>query len=380
MNIAVFTNILNPYRMVLFDKIYSQALSIGVSFKVYAMTSEKSDRTWQYEDFKRDYTVLLKSRTIHIKGVAYLHFNTGIKAEIKSFKPDIVVMAGSYLQPTNIYLLSHKKKFGYTTVFWSESHLSETRNYGKLKLQFREFVRHQILGRMDAFWYPGKKALQFIERYKNPSAQTIRVPNTIDNVFFDGEEFDIKNSKQTDKIKSSLKIFFTPARLSPVKGILEFCEILKNIDNKKYLWLIAGDGPLEDDIRKFISDNKINLRLLGMKNSHEIKKLYAECDVFLLPSISDANPLTVIEALWMKKPLFISEHVGNYPEAVIDGKNGYVFSYRDKDDVLAKFSMLLQQDDEWYKNASELSYSIAKEQFNIADIAKSTLASTSKLH
>lgn len=49
-------------------------------------------------------------------------------------------------------------------------------------------------------------------------------------------------------------------------------------------------------------------------------ELYSISDVFVLPSISDANPLTCIEALWTELPLFISENCGNYPEVIEQGK------------------------------------------------------------
>lgn len=380
MNIAIFTNILNPYRIVFFDKLFFNAKKLGLGFRVYAMVGEKSDRPWKYKEFEREYTRLLPSRTLHIKNLAYLHFNSRIDKELKEFKPNVVVMAGSYLQPTNIYLLLRKKHYGYTTYFWSESHFAEKRSYGNLKLKIREIVRHQIIGRMDGFWYSGKKSEEFVNYYMKPTAYKILVPNTIDKTFFNSELLSFQEIEgiQNKTVVENRKIIFTPARLTKVKGIIEFCEILKCVSSEKYIWIIAGDGELKNAIEDKIKEYQLSLKLVGIKTAYEIRNYYAACDFVLLPSVSDANPLTTIEALWMKKALFLSDNVGNYPEAVVEGKNGFVFSYNDRRNAIDKLNQMLSKNKKWYIEAGTFSYSKAKEMFDIDSIAKNTLISVSK--
>jgi len=379
MKIALFTNILNPYRIAFFDKVYENAKSSGVDFKVYAMVEYKSDRPWKYNDFKREYTSLLKSYTVHIKKLTYLHFNTGLVKELNAFTPDVVIMAGSYLQPTNLFLLLLQNRYGYKTVFWSESHFNEQRNYGRIKLVLRNFLRRQTIGRMDAFWYPGKKAEELIDYYRKVGSAKIQIPNTIDNNFFKNDDVSDNSIVSFPCVDiEGKKILFTPARLSYEKGILEFFEILKNIDRSLYYWFIAGDGLLKNQIEETIAKYNLNVKLLGLKNQNQIRELYKVADIFLLPSISDSNPLTCIEALWMKKPLFVSTSVGNYPE-VVTKKNGYVFSYDNIDKAKDCFTEMLLHNKDWYEKAATESYRIAKELFDISKIANKAISETIKL-
>lgn len=379
MKIALFTNILNPYRIAFFDKVYENAKSLGVDFKVYAMVEYKSDRPWKYNDFKREYTSLLKSYTVYIKKLTYLHFNTGLVKELDAFTPDVVIMAGSYLQPTNLSLLLLQNKYGYKTVFWSESHFNEQRSYGRIKLALRDFLRRQTIGRMDAFWYPGKKAEELIDRYRKEQSIKIQIPNTIDKVLFFNDSVidrDIFSLPGVDI--EGKKILFTPARLSHEKGILEFFEILKDIDRTLYYWFIAGDGPLREKIQEAIRKYNLNVKLLGLKNQIQIRELYKAADIFLLPSISDANPLTCVEALWMRKPLFVSTSVGNYPE-VVNKDNGYVFSYDNTASARNFFMEMLLHNKNWYEKAATESYRIAKDMFDINEIANKAISETIKL-
>lgn len=104
MKLAIFTNLLTPYRISFFDQLYSITQDTGDGFKVYAMADNTKDRPWHYADYERCYTTLLSGFTIHSLRFSHIHMNTAIEKEIRSYQPDIVVMAGSYFQPT-IYLV-----------------------------------------------------------------------------------------------------------------------------------------------------------------------------------------------------------------------------------------------------------------------------------
>ena len=102
-------------------------------------------------------------------------------------------------------------------------------------------------------------------------------------------------------------------------------------------------------------------------------ELYSISDVFVLPSISDANPLTCIEALWTELPLFISENCGNYPEVIEQGKNGYSFNYKNLNDAVKKLDCIISADKRWMENARNTSGLIAKEQYDTKRVIEKIL-------
>lgn len=185
-------------------------------------------------------------------------------------------------------------------------------------------------------------------KYAIKDAKYCFVPNLIDERVYQNSYHMSKAQKQDIRqllqIENNKKILFCPARLSPVKGILEFLDILEKLNQKQnVVFLVAGEGELKEYIENKAKEKKLDVRLLGNKSQEEIVRLYGIADIFVLPSLSDPNPLTCIEALWAGLPLFISEHCGNYPEVIDSGKNGFVFTYKNVEVASELLEKLLSQ-------------------------------------
>lgn len=365
--IAILTNIMTPYRRFFYDKLYKECKKSNMNFYVVLMAETEEGRHWKYDELKTDYTILLDNRTKKI-GKIEIHFNKGLDKLYKEIKPNIVICGGSYLHPAVWKTIKLKNKYNYEIAEWSESHLNETRNYSNIKLKLREIIRKEVIGKFDIFWCAGKFSKEFVEKYAKDNSKYIFTPNLIDNKKFDS----IKNyiDKEVNEIKKKYnidenkKVILTPARLSAVKGIKEFLDLYDKCDNKNTTYLIAGDGELKSEIQEIIKEKKMDVRLLGYKNENEMLELYAISDGFVLPSKSDANPLTCIEACWCKLPLLVSKHVGNYPEIIRENLNGYVFDYENREEAIEKINKFVNSSKEWRKKAKEISYNVAKEKYN----------------
>lgn len=112
------------------------------------------------------------------------------------------------------------------------------------------------------------------------------------------------------------------ARLQAVKGIKYFLQACKIIlkENKNVMFLIAGSGDLEEDIKKYINANNIaqNVKMLGFVE--DIYSFYNVLDINTLTSISEGFPYSLLEGAKMKKAT-ISTNVGGISEMFIN-KNG----------------------------------------------------------
>lgn len=366
LKIAFLTNILTPYRVFFFD-LLSDHLGVN-NLKVFVITDKLPLRPWSYEKLKRDYTMLLKSKSVFIGGNDYL-FSSNVNREISKFAPDALIIAGSWTYPaTWKVMLSKRITKNSMTYFWTESHNhTGLPNSTKTKPIIRK-LKNKIINRFDGFCMPGKYAVETVTNLVDVSNKTIiRLPNLIDNQYYDKANqmrADKKQLKMSKNINDDRFVFFTPARMCDLKGQLPFfSNVADAVKDKKITFILAGEGPDKESIMKIGKENGLDIRIYDYQNQEQIREWLALSDAFLLPSLSDSNPLSNIEAAWAGLPLCISCYVGNGPELVEDGINGVIFDTLDKNSVVQKIQFIIEKNEDWLINAGNISHKKAEDGF-----------------
>lgn len=105
---------------------------------------------------------------------------------------------------------------------------------------------------------------------------------------------------------------------------------------------IAGDGPLQDDLAAQIERLGLGerVRLLGRRS--DVERLLSAADVFCQPSLYEAFPLAVIEAMAMGLPV-VSTRVGGIPELVLHEETGYLVPSRSPEALSEKLAALIAE-------------------------------------
>jgi L-malate glycosyltransferase len=108
--------------------------------------------------------------------------------------------------------------------------------------------------------------------------------------------------------------------------------------------VLVGEGPERAKIEELIRQGRLeaNVRLLGLRK--DIGRLLHAADVFLLTSISEGIPLTLIEAMAARLPV-VATRVGGVGEIVEDGDTGLLAPSGD-DAALAAHVLQLGADPE----------------------------------
>lgn len=110
-------------------------------------------------------------------------------------------------------------------------------------------------------------------------------------------------------------------RLSEEKGINEFLKVAAKLPYKLY---IAGNGPLENELKQKYSSDRI--WFLGHLSAIEIIKLLKRVQFSVMPSICyENNPLSVIESLCCGTPV-CGKRIGGIPELLEGNTDNHLFS------------------------------------------------------
>jgi glycosyltransferase involved in cell wall biosynthesis len=84
---------------------------------------------------------------------------------------------------------------------------------------------------------------------------------------------------------------------------------------------VAGDGPDRASLETQVHASGLQDRFTFLGARRDISHLLAACDVFVLASLYEGLPLSVLEAMAAGKPV-VATRVGGVEEAIVDGATG----------------------------------------------------------
>jgi len=124
-------------------------------------------------------------------------------------------------------------------------------------------------------------------------------------------------------IPAGAPLLITVAVLRPPKGIQFLLEalpdILKVVPETRYL--IVGDGDHREKLKSIAAEKGVSDRVIFAGSRRDIPPLLAAADIFVLPTLTEALPTVLAEAMAAEKPI-VAGDVGGVPEMVDDGRNG----------------------------------------------------------
>lgn len=144
----------------------------------------------------------------------------------------------------------------------------------------------------------------------------------------------------------TLRIVGTIANFFPEKGLPYLIEAADILINKKRLpnliFAVIGGGPEKLLLEQMIAEHRLekNFVLAGMIG--RAARCLKAFDIFVLPSIKEGLPYTILEAMAADRPI-IASHVGGIPEMIASGENGCLFFPRDSESLAQKIAQLLNE-------------------------------------
>ncbi len=159
------------------------------------------------------------------------------------------------------------------------------------------------------------------------------IPNILDTKVF--KPFDKKAARQILNLPAdeTLIVFGAVYINSPYKGwsyLHQALEILKAdcIDKQPTVVIFGSSNNAE--VKNAIPFKTIFLGYL--KDEHSAALIYNAADVFVVPSVADNLPTTVLECLSCGTPV-VGFDVGGIPDMIEHKQNGYLARYKDAQDL-----------------------------------------------
>jgi glycosyltransferase involved in cell wall biosynthesis len=107
------------------------------------------------------------------------------------------------------------------------------------------------------------------------------------------------------------------------KGVFDLPEIDRRLQAMgiAVAWTVAGSGPDEDELKRRWAFNA-RVRWMGALSTDALVALYADQDVFVLPTRFEGFPVAMVEAMAAGLPAIVSDIPSGVPDVLDDQVNG----------------------------------------------------------
>jgi len=116
-------------------------------------------------------------------------------------------------------------------------------------------------------------------------------------------------------------VILTVARLDKLKGHKYLIDAASMVPEA--IFLLAGDGPERANFENQARELNITERIVFLGQRDDIPELLDVCDLFVLPSLLEGLPLSILEAMAASRPVLASDIEG-IDEILINGQNGFL--------------------------------------------------------
>lgn len=354
------TNIPTPYRNFRFNSLARVCQANGFHLRVLYMNESEPDRAWTLnkKDMQHDFIIFSRNKVKQTLGM-WLHVCPKLHLYLLR-APYSVAILGGLASPSH-FVASLILKPSKLNILSVESNLSSIGNHSGIANKVKTF----LMRRFQFFQVTGSKAAEFIRHYV-PDAKTshmVTLPNVINEPLFDfieAESIPAAIEKQINARRElGHKIVLIPARLIEEKGLFPFLEAVKRSDPLTIL--IAGEGPLRASLEAFVTQQGLDVILLGAQSPKVTAALMKNADVLCLPSRSDPSPLSVIEACACGLPILVSNNIGNVDE--VFAGNGWRFNFGDTVSTRKAIESMLKADKTIIQAMSQASKALFESRF-----------------
>lgn len=192
-------------------------------------------------------------------------------------------------------------------------------------------LNHLLFNRSKRQAYDHARAVVAVsQQLKNILVDSYSMPAHKISVIYNGvsSHAPVKTAEQSRKdlgISADDIVITNVARLDHQKGQCHLIPAIKRIAEKypRLKVLLVGDGPDREKTVRLVKESNLDtvVRILGFRS--DVPDILSCSDIFVLPSINEGFPFSIVEAMAAGLPV-IATDVGGNVEAVIDGVTGTV--------------------------------------------------------
>lgn len=210
---------------------------------------------------------------------------------------------------------------------------------------------------------------------KNVKIRSAKISTVLNGIEYNNFEVSLIEQEKFKKkfgITDSHEVIGTIARLHRQKGHIYLLHAIKSVAERfpGVKFLVVGDGPLKYKLEDLARKLDVGNNIVFTGNQKDIITILSLIDIFVLPSLWEGLPITILEAMAMKKPVVVTNVSGN-PEVVVDNITGILVPPKEPV-LLAEAIVRLLRDKDLRFKLGEAGYQRGKDKFSAEQMIANT--------
>lgn len=276
--------------------------------------------------------------------LGFPYYDKKLEQALENFKPDIV----HFTTPSFVgrYARNYAKRNGIPLVSTYHTHFPMYVSYYFKYLPFLNFlglivpyILRYYYNRCDLVYVPTKPVLEDLAQSGIERKRMTIWGRGIDMKLYNPR---MRDDRYIDGLcgPGTVRILFV-SRLYWLKDISTIVKIYRQINktHPNVKFVITGDGPQ----RRWMEKRMPDAVFTGKKINKDLSRIYASCDIFLFPSITETFGNVVLEALASGLPV-VAAAKGGPAGIVVDGETGFLVEPKNIGAFCEKIGRLVDDD------------------------------------
>lgn len=269
-----------------------------------------------------------------------------LKAQLKSFKPDVIHIATPSLLGLWALRFANKNNIPVISIFhtyfssYLQYYFRKLPTLGKVLRKFTDWYQQYFYNKCNVIYVPSNSM-------KNELISIGVKPKKIE-IWERGIDKDLFTPDNADReyirvlVNNDHKNILFVSRLVWEKNLKTLIGVYKEIksQNLPYNMIVAGSGHAEKEIKKAMP----TAIFIGSLPHEQLNKLYASADTLLFPSISETFGNVVLEGLSSGIPALVANQ-GGTQDMIQDSFNGFILPENDIKGFVSKLKYMFENED-----------------------------------
>ncbi len=257
----------------------------------------------------------------------------------KNFRPDVILCEANfaYLSVKLAGIINSSAVF--LVIHYTHNFTQKDEIFDRLFFHYLKFSSDKVIAIYE------KQIDHFSIKHKMDKERFVMIHNGVDTDYFKtGYYGDVPHSVSN----ASFNIVHV-ANYREEKDQWTLLEAVSKFDKEYENWQLMFCGNIPEKVKnrfiRFTNENKINGKVIFLNRVTDVREILRYADSFVLSSISEALPISALEAMAMEVPCILTD-VGGCSDIIDDGVNGFLVPPRNPDAVVQRLLFLAQHSPE----------------------------------